>query len=189
MKKVGMHTQHPLLMDATVKLSPILGLIRIAQASRMQKPSLPPLSRLMEPIPAAIDPLKAEIRQSRVRLRIMEHRRDALLVETAALRLWEETPTEGRVPRWVAEAAIRRRLTEIDELGEEIREQVHRIAQLCNSLPDNVHGTPSLELEPVPVVLPNEDESTVPPNRIFGGVGRKSPVLPDPWTGSPSQAH
>jgi hypothetical protein len=182
MRKFGMHTQHPLLMDATVRLSPILGLIRIAQASRMQKPSLPPLSRLMEPIPSAIDPLKGEIRQSRARLRIMEHRRDALLVETAALRLWEETPTEGRVPRWVAEAAIRRRLAEI-------REQVNRIAQLCNSLPDNVHGTPSLELEPVPVILPNEDESSVPPNRIFGGVGRKSPVPPDPWHGYLAPEH
>lgn len=182
-----MHTQHPLLMDAAVKLSPILGLIRIAQASRMQKPSLPSLSRLMEPIPAAIDPLKAEIRQSRIRLRFMEHRRDALLVETAALRLWEETPTEGRVPRWVAEAAIRRRLTEIDELGMDIREQVNRIAELCNSLPDNVHGTPSLELEPVPVMLPNEEDPSTAPNRVFGGVGRKSPVLPDSWTGFLSQ--
>lgn len=120
----------------------------------------------MEPTPATPDPLRHEIRRHRARLRELEQTRDALLVETAALRLWEEAPADGRVPRWVAEGAIRRRLAEIEELGVEIRELVSKIANLCNSLPDVVHGSPSLELEPIPVVVPSEEHPAAQFSRI-----------------------
>lgn len=165
------------MMDAAPRSSPILGLIRMAQAARMPKPALPTFSRTMEPLSGPIDPLRLEIRGCRTRLRALEHRRNSLLVETAALRLWEEAPSEGRVPKWVAEAAIRRRLAEIDELGAEIQAQVDRIAQLCNALPDNPHGTPSLELEPIPI---SATPVSPPPRPSPPDSATPQPPLPPP---------
>lgn len=126
----------------------------------------------MAPSYAAPESARTEIRQLRAQLRDVEQRRDTLLVETAALKLWEEAPAEGRVPRWVAEAAIRRRQAESDELGLEIGELVRRIATLCDQLPDNVHGTPSLELEPVPTLVVQDESGASAVNRILISLNR-----------------
>jgi len=91
--------------------------------------------------------LREELQRSRVTLRQKERRRDDLLVETAALRLWEDSPNEERIPAWVTEAAIRRRLDEIEELGREIELLIDHTVRLGDGLEDNPHGTPSIELD------------------------------------------
>lgn len=142
------------------------GFFRSAEVARLD---LNPLTQRMETPPAIPDALSLEIRQCRAQLHGLGQRREALLVENIALRFWENAPTEERIPKWVAMAAIRRRRAEIEELDSGISELVARITRLCDSMPEIVHGTPSLELEPLPALPPDEypDYSV---NRILEGL-------------------
>lgn len=167
-----MPTSPLLQLDTGVRRSPFLGLIRGVQASRMSTPIISEPSCRMIMTSSVPDPLRQEIRQFRAQLRDLEQRRDALQVETAALRLWEEAPGEGRVPRWVAEAAIRRRQAEIAELGTEISGLVEQVITLCDRLPGNTHGTPSLELEPIPMPIPQDEATGSTMNRIILSLNR-----------------
>lgn len=122
--------------------------------------------------------VRDEILGLRSTLRDLEQRRAALLVETAALRLWGEAPSEGGVPRWVTDASIRRRQAEAEELAVEIRELVCRITTLCDRLPQNVHGTPSLELEAIPTRFPEDATTGSVVNRILMGLNRSRMTRP-----------
>ncbi len=69
-------------------------------------------------------------------------------------------------------AAVRRRRAEIEEIDSGICDLVGQITRLCDSLPENVHGSPSIELEPLPVAPPDETpEYTV--NRILEGLNSR----------------
>jgi microcystin degradation protein MlrC len=122
--------------------------------------------------------VREEILELRSNLRDLEQRRGGLLVETAALRLWGEAPAEGGVPRWVTDAAIRRRQAEAEELAVEIRELVCRITTLCDRLPQNIHGTPSLELEPIPTGFPEDAATGSVVSRILMGLNRSRRTRP-----------
>ncbi len=118
------------------------------------------------------DDSRSEIRRCRAQLHSLGQRRESLLVENIALRFWESAPSEERIPKWVAMAAVRRRRAEIEEIDSGICDLVGQITRLCDSLPENVHGSPSIELEPLPVAPPDETpEYTV--NRILEGLNSR----------------